>query len=310
MLKRLSAPLATVAGRAASLVRSSRRGAAEPAAYSDFADREVTLRVFVVGCPRSGTTLLQCLLAAHPRMLSFPESHFFARILPLPERQREQQLRSFSRAAGLGPLEWDVPRHGRDAAAYIRAFIKLLDRAAALQGRDIWVEKSPIHVRHIDTITEHVGKAKFVHIVRNPVDVIASLNRVGKEFPETWTRTHSLEVCKRRWLKDVHCSLQFRTHPDHHFLRYENLVTHPSEVLGGVCSFLEVAYVESMNGRHAELAPSLILHHERWKAGALEPVRSASPRLTTASSVSESALLSDPQIVATQAAIDAAFPVH
>jgi hypothetical protein len=33
-------------------------------------------RLFLVGCPRSGTTLLQSLLAAHPQIASFPESHF------------------------------------------------------------------------------------------------------------------------------------------------------------------------------------------------------------------------------------------
>ena len=34
-------------------------------------------RIFIVGCPRSGTTLLQSLLAAHPQIHSFPETHFF-----------------------------------------------------------------------------------------------------------------------------------------------------------------------------------------------------------------------------------------
>ncbi|MGC1525664.1 MAG: sulfotransferase, partial [Phormidesmis sp.] len=34
-------------------------------------------RLFLVGCARSGTTLLQSLLASHPGVASFPESNFF-----------------------------------------------------------------------------------------------------------------------------------------------------------------------------------------------------------------------------------------
>ena len=33
--------------------------------------------IFLVGCPRSGTTLLQSLIAAHPLVTSFSESNFF-----------------------------------------------------------------------------------------------------------------------------------------------------------------------------------------------------------------------------------------
>src|SRR5258706_12754544 len=43
--------------------------------------REVGSRLFVVGCARSGTTLLQSFLAAHPAVLSFPETAVFGRLL-------------------------------------------------------------------------------------------------------------------------------------------------------------------------------------------------------------------------------------
>ena len=43
--------------------------------------RAILSRIFLVGCPRSGTTLTQSLLAAHPMVASFPESHFFSHLL-------------------------------------------------------------------------------------------------------------------------------------------------------------------------------------------------------------------------------------
>ena len=38
--------------------------------------------VFVVGCPRSGTTLVQCILSASSSAFSLPETHFFSWVLP------------------------------------------------------------------------------------------------------------------------------------------------------------------------------------------------------------------------------------
>jgi len=43
--------------------------------------RPAPRRVFIVGCPRSGTTFLQNSLAAHPAVLSLPETTYFDRIL-------------------------------------------------------------------------------------------------------------------------------------------------------------------------------------------------------------------------------------
>ena len=42
-------------------------------------NQRIDRRIFVVGVPRSGTTLVQSLLAAHSQVTSFTESHFFSR---------------------------------------------------------------------------------------------------------------------------------------------------------------------------------------------------------------------------------------
>src|SRR4051794_7029657 len=38
--------------------------------------------IFVVGAPRSGTTLVQCILSANSQAYSLPETHFFSVVLP------------------------------------------------------------------------------------------------------------------------------------------------------------------------------------------------------------------------------------
>jgi Sulfotransferase family len=43
---------------------------------------ELERPIFVVGCPRSGTTLVQCILSASSQAFSLPETHFFSFVLP------------------------------------------------------------------------------------------------------------------------------------------------------------------------------------------------------------------------------------
>ena len=51
---------------------------------------EITKRIFLIGCPRSGTTIAQVMLAGHPEILSFPETQFFKWAVGL---HRRPQLR-------------------------------------------------------------------------------------------------------------------------------------------------------------------------------------------------------------------------
>ncbi|MDP5181620.1 sulfotransferase [Blastococcus sp. BMG 814] len=128
-------------------------------------------RIFVVGCPRSGTTLLQSFLAAHPQVHSFPETHFFHRL---------QAPRGGRRAAGLaatgaaGRLDEAAGRLGaprrRPVLPTVRrsgaAFVAMADAAARRNGADTWVEKTPANLYVLDLIERVVPGAQVVHIVR------------------------------------------------------------------------------------------------------------------------------------------------
>lgn len=226
-------------------------------------------RIFVVGCPRSGTTLVQSLLAAHPRLASFPESHFFSAILPLTPPKADEPLRAFLAGAGLPPPS--APP-ATTTAKRVRQFIGILDRAAADRGYDGWVEKTPIHLHHIDTITRHLPDARFVHVLRAGAPTISSLYRATHEHPEHWDGARSWRQCGERWIGDVVLSLARHGDDGHHLLRYEDLIAAPEAVLQDVCAFVGVDYAPAMLRDHAEVAGELVLGHERWKRRALRPL--------------------------------------
>jgi hypothetical protein len=66
-------------------------------------------------------------------------------------------------------------------------------------------------------------------------------------------------------MSDVRISLNHLNSQDHHFLRYENLVTNTERTLMDLCEALRVGYLDSMVGLHSEVAKQLILPHEKWK---------------------------------------------
>ena len=72
---------------------------------------------FLVGCPRSGTTLLQSLIASHPQVYSLPETNFFRLLLHSEEFPRRcapplRLAKGFARARrrALARLDWSSAR--------------------------------------------------------------------------------------------------------------------------------------------------------------------------------------------------------
>lgn len=252
-------------------------------------------RVFVVGCPRSGTTLVQSLIGAHPRVRAFPESHFFARAAGAPRAEGLRHLREFLDAAG---APWPS---AADRLSLVEIFVAALDEAARAAGADAWSEKTPRHLHHAPYIAAHVPKARFVHVLRRGVDVVASLHRVTREAPELWGgRPRSIGRCVRRWESDVQTSLAYRGDPLHHLVRYEALVARPEETATHICGFLGIEPDAAMLATRARVAAAVTLPGETWKGAVTGPLRAAA---------SAEPLPGVPEATAaTQALLDEALP--
>lgn len=244
----------------------------------------ISSRVFIVGCPRSGTTLLQSLLAAHPNINTFPESHFFAlaiprslcrRILGLPSSNLKQFFDYFLKNANLMDMQKYIPTGLSNIRLvnWIRAFIYILDESSLREQKKIWIEKTPRHLHYIHVIREFVPNVKFIHILRNGLDTVPSLYRVTNHYPEFWGGKRSLDWCLERWRKDIQLSLTQFGKRDHFLIRYENLVSYTMEVLKEICVFLNVEYTKSMIEKHSCVAEKIILPHQHWINEAKESIR-------------------------------------
>jgi hypothetical protein len=154
------------------------------------ASAALTAPVFVVGCPRSGTTWIQHLLAAHPG-LDGPsaETAVFVAVRPLLENAALQA------AVGRAVLV--------DA---VRAFVATLAQRFLGPGRARFLEKTPIHATVLDLVVELFPDAWIVGVHRDGRDVVRSLLEVdaGSDDAATaaafWVElTRAVATFAQRW---------------------------------------------------------------------------------------------------------------
>ena len=269
-------------------------------------DPVVRRRVFVVGVPRSGTTLVQSLLAAHSQVTSFTESHFFSRHFrplswwphallthdPLP-RAEEFLKENGSRENGsdehgldgdqgtyLADLRRGIPpKVLRPLASrrVARKLLDLLDWLAIDRGASTWVEKTPAHLRYLpllEGLAEEGQTVHCVHVVRQGLEVVASLHTASRQ----WDRAYDLATCVTRWNHEVALSLHRLRRPRRpgvfdHGVTYEALTTRPEETLARLLDALGLPWEDGILERHGESAGRLVTPAEVWKQGVERVVR-------------------------------------
>lgn len=244
-------------------------------------------RFFLVGCPRSGTTLLQSLLAAHPEVCSFPESHFFLTLVPnrkilrqldLHVRNVKPCLEQFLNSIHRPDLISQMPKFSLFNYQYAHQFISILDQIANDQNKSIWIEKTPGHLHYIDYLEKLNIEAKFIHILRNGTDVIASFYELAQQYPQNWGTGWTLERCVDRWLNDIQISLSYRNKPNHKIVRYEQLVDQTEAILIELSQFMQIEFDPQMLQGYNTVAQQVSLAHEPWKKAVRKKIQNTNSR--------------------------------
>jgi len=248
---------------------------------------EIEDRIFIVGCPRSGTTLLQSIVASHPEVISFPESHFFEYLyfnhfpLGIINKKPKQKLIEFFESTdylNLGEVSFPLEEIKGFVAdkRLAQRFIDFLDSKAMSQDKRKWVEKTPNHIICIEYIKKLVPQSKFIHIIRSGKDVIASLYDASYKYPEsTWQVFRNIDRCIKTWQRYTEISLMFSNHEDHLLISYEDLSSDPKIEAIKICNFLGVSYNSLMLQRYSEVSMNLVTKKEEWKNNVVNPIQSA-----------------------------------
>ena len=231
-------------------------------------------RFFLVGCPRSGTTLLQSLIVAHSQIASFPESKFFQKVIASRYVYRRFNLASpvarrifnrFFDDIDEPELKSLLPWYAIFIPQYVDSFIAALDTVTIERGKSYWLEKTPEHLRRINAIEKLVDRPKFIHIVRNGANVVASLYEMTQKYPDIWGQPRELSQYVTRWRNDVLITSRHLHKPNHLLVRYESLLSDPNAAISKICTFLEIPCEASMLQNRVNVARNLIRQREHWK---------------------------------------------
>lgn len=206
--------------------------------------------VFVVGCPRSGTTMLyHMLLSAGNFAVYRSESNVFSILQPRfgnlrSDRNRRELLRYWLKSylfesTGLqaGPISEKIMRECQSTGDFLRI---VMEETAHLQGVERWADTTPDHLLYIRQIKREIPNALFVHILRDGRDVALSYVKQGWAHPLPWDPHEHLSVAGLywEWIVSSGRAAGRTVGADYYEIRYEDLVKSPRETLRGLGNFL------------------------------------------------------------------------
>lgn len=236
--------------------------------------------IFLVGAPRSGTTLLSVLLHAHPNLAMPPETRFLQAVYydraSLGDLRDPANRRRLAERVTAPPTKFKDLKLDRSAVIEAivdgpptlgSAFGRVWKEFATARGATRWGEKRPGYWRDMDVVLRLFPTAQVIHLVRDPRAVVASLAKVP------WWDT-SLAYSTSVWGQaDAQLRhLGARLPPDsYHRLRYEDLVRDPRTSLERLCAYLEEEFAESMLD-HVSAAHDIVPGRKTWHDRTRGPV--------------------------------------
>jgi hypothetical protein len=216
--------------------------------------------IFIVGAPRSGTTMLQYRLRNHPR-ISLPtgESHFIVSLYRNQEKygdlSRLENIRQVLQAmhvqnrsfleTDLHGLKFDIDSLTNELHAEGRhtmpAIISgLFEKNARGEGKARWGDKTPYYVMHLPKLLEWFPDAQIVHLIRDGRDVALSLFGRKHDFHvyNTWFAAEYWES----YVEKGHDLGRALPSDQYLELRYEDLLAQPEDTMRKLCGFLREEY--------------------------------------------------------------------
>ena len=211
--------------------------------------------VLLIGCTRSGTTLLSEVLSKHPSIFMAPETKYFSQVWGQRNMLRFLPGRARSRVVVESLLDGEYPRRDRifpdhvdsigelfaDNKDYLGNFFNLIK---CLTESPIIGEKTPLHTFFAQDVARADHSVKIAAMCRDAPAVVAStLGRKG------FRRVRTIGQCVARWImfnREI-LTIQKTLPPEKFYLiSFEQLIQQPKETVNAICRWLEIDFNDEM----------------------------------------------------------------
>lgn len=249
--------------------------------------------IFIAGYPRSGTTLVQALIATQKNIRSFPETHFFTRVRSSLNAAGDRVLGAIRYETD--PDKWESSFNAlllkirerlpfsKNAEEHIGTLIKqnslspkmlfeimvidnLVNQVDVKEmGAVRWMEKTPFNELFLDVIFRFYPSAKVIYVIRHPEKAIISrrkhFNLAQRE--SRWpVRRHIHE-----WINSVdEIEKAGKQKPGSVFIvKLEDIAGGMPEQVRNICDFLSITFDRDRLSRYKEISKTLYFPWEHWK---------------------------------------------
>jgi hypothetical protein len=227
-------------------------------------------KFFIVGCPRSGTTMVQQALNRHSQIVIPPETKFFFSFLG---HCQPCQARHVDRINKDLKISLPTPARPVRSVADGRAFYEGMARQyiERLGRKDVayFGEKTPEHTGHLSRIRRLFPDAKVVVLCRDGRDVASSLTRMPWMSPDLYVN-FAVWLYYYRLIR----AAQKEGGPHLYVARYEDIVANPARELAAILSFLDLPYEPDVAEGHGN-REGIPEREYAWKERALEKINTS-----------------------------------
>ena len=209
---------------------------------------------FVLGLPRSGTTLLSVLLRRHPRVLAPAEPWLMLALEQIGQVCLRHPANSQLLGSAVRKFQGQVD-HLRAARAYA---VTIYNEWLSTSGKTRFVDKTPRYYLIIDYLRAVFPRARFIVLLRNPLDIAAS-------YKSSWKIDFVQSLMEMRDTPDNFDLIIGLARLDRllaeapsdmfHVIRYEFLVADPASVMVPLLRFLNVEPDEDRSTLTADFGP-------------------------------------------------------
>jgi Flp pilus assembly protein TadD len=176
--------------------------------------------IFIVGFPRSGTTLLEQCLTAHPRIAAGDELPFVWEIAHSLPRQLESQLTYPEALAEL----WMGDKRGALDRLRDLYLARVADQGILSPQSSWFTDKMPLNETHLGLIGLLFPEAPIIHLIRHPLDVVVSV--FSNHLSHGYHCASALETVATHFARVADLVAHYRSEMTLRYLplRYEDLV--------------------------------------------------------------------------------------
>jgi Sulfotransferase family len=239
--------------------------------------------IFIFSVSRSGSTLVQRVIAAHSDVATVSEPWILLPYLyTLRSRGVSAEYEHGSMVTAIEDFCRELPAQDKDYHDELRSFVlRLYEKAAGPEAR-YFLDKSPPYCLIADEIIRLFPDAKFVFLWRNPLSIIASMIQTWEQWHPTMFRSDlfiGLPRLVAAYTAHSACS---------HAIRYEDLIGGDERPWRSLMDYLGIAFDPGALTRFSDVAlngrmgdPTGVLRYsalssepqEKWKATLANPLR-------------------------------------